>query len=178
MEWPSQCARRRSVRLVRFRRDVLRRRSGRHQEGPAAAEGARRRLHRGAVPDNGRSRSEISETHWRPQSSRYATDQEVQEFAQLVKDQGANALPRALEKEDNGRINAVGSTANQIAIARKRQQRSDTIIRARNMPSLGSIAVDAQPTARFGYLQVKLDANGKGGGQIMAAAKIRFDKTG
>ena len=28
----------------------------------------------------------------------------------------------------------------------------------------------------FGYLQVKLDAAGKGSGQIMAAAKIRFDK--
>jgi hypothetical protein len=28
----------------------------------------------------------------------------------------------------------------------------------------------------FGYLQVKLDAKGQGAGQIMAAAKIRFDK--
>jgi hypothetical protein len=28
----------------------------------------------------------------------------------------------------------------------------------------------------IGYLQVKLDATGKGTGQIMAAAKIRFDK--
>jgi hypothetical protein len=28
----------------------------------------------------------------------------------------------------------------------------------------------------FGYLQVKLDPTGKGSGQIMAAARIRFDK--
>jgi hypothetical protein len=28
----------------------------------------------------------------------------------------------------------------------------------------------------FGYLQVKLDARGKGAGQIMVAAKIRVDK--
>ena len=28
----------------------------------------------------------------------------------------------------------------------------------------------------FGYLQVKLDTSGKGAGQIMAAARIRFDK--
>lgn len=28
----------------------------------------------------------------------------------------------------------------------------------------------------FGYLQVTLDATGKGTGQIMAAAKVRFNK--
>jgi hypothetical protein len=28
----------------------------------------------------------------------------------------------------------------------------------------------------FGFLQVRLDAKGQGTGQIMAAAKIRFDK--
>jgi hypothetical protein len=52
----------------------------------------------------------------------YTTDQEVQNFAQLVKEKGPNALRSALEKEDKGRINLVGTTGNQIAVARKRQQ--------------------------------------------------------
>jgi hypothetical protein len=34
----------------------------------------------------------------------YTTDQEVQKFARLVKDEGTDALRRAPEKEDKGRI--------------------------------------------------------------------------
>jgi hypothetical protein len=33
--------------------------------------------------------------------TQYTTDQEVQDFAQLVKDKGTDALRRALEKEDS-----------------------------------------------------------------------------
>jgi hypothetical protein len=61
----------------------------------------------------------------------------LQNFAQLLKDKGTDALRRALEKEDKGRVNAVGSTDNQIAVARKRREGPDTIITivtARNMP--------------------------------------------
>jgi hypothetical protein len=111
--------------------------------------------------------------------TQYTTDDELQTFAQLVKDQGTEALRRALEKEDKGRINAVGSTGNQIAVARKRQLGSETIITivtARNMPFIELYRGGRTRDYPFGYLQVKLDATGKGTGQIMAAAKIRFDK--
>jgi hypothetical protein len=111
--------------------------------------------------------------------AQYTTDEELQNFAQLLKDEGTDALRRALEKEDKGRINPVGSTGNQIAVARKRQQGSETIITivtARTM-SFAELYRSARTTGYpFGYLQVKLDATGKGTGQIMAAAKIRFDK--
>jgi hypothetical protein len=111
--------------------------------------------------------------------TQYTTEEEVQRFAQLLKDKGTDALRRALEKEDKGRINAVGSTGNQIAVARKRQQGSDTIITivtARTMPFLELYRNGRTTDYPFGYLQVTLDATGKGSGQIMAAAKIRFDK--
>jgi hypothetical protein len=111
--------------------------------------------------------------------AQYTTDEELQNFAQLVKDKGTDALRRALEKEDKGRINAVGSTGNQIAVARKRQQGPDTIITivtARNMPFVELYNSGRTTDYPFGYLQVKLDAAGNGAGQIMAAAKIRFDK--
>jgi len=111
--------------------------------------------------------------------TQYTTDEEVQNFAQLVKDKGTDALRRALEKEDKGRINVVGSTGNQIAVARKRQQGSDTIITivtARTMPFIELYNNGRTTDYPFGYLQVKLDANGQGTGQIMAAARIRFDK--
>jgi hypothetical protein len=111
--------------------------------------------------------------------TQFTTDEELQNFAQLVKDKGTDALRSALEKEDKGRISPVGSTGNQIAVARKRQQGSDTIITivtARTMPFLELTRGGRSRDYPFGYLQVKLDANGQGTGQIMAAAKIRFDK--
>ena len=111
--------------------------------------------------------------------TQYTTDEELQNFAQLVKDKGTDALRRALEKEDKGRISAVGSTGNQIAVARKRQQGSETIITivtARTMPFVELYNNGRTTDYPFGYLQVKLDSTGKGSGQIMAAARIRFDK--
>jgi hypothetical protein len=111
--------------------------------------------------------------------TQYTTDEELQNFAQLVKDKGTDALRRALEKEDKGRISAVGSTGNQIAVARKRQQGSEiiiTIVTARTMPFVELYNNGRTTDYPFGYLQVKLDSTGKGSGQIMAAARIRFDK--
>jgi hypothetical protein len=111
--------------------------------------------------------------------TQYTTDEELQNFAQLVKDKGTDALRRALEKEDKGRISAVGSTGNKIAVARKRQEGSETIITivtARTMPFVELYNNGRTTDYPFGYLQVRLDSTGKGGGQIMAAARIRFDK--
>jgi hypothetical protein len=113
------------------------------------------------------------------QVTQYTTDEELQNFAQLVKDKGTDALRRALEKENKGRISAVGSTGNQIAVARKRQQGSETIITivtARPMPFVELYNNGRTTDYPFGYLQVKLDSTGEGSGQIMAAARIRFDK--
>lgn len=111
--------------------------------------------------------------------TKYTTDDELQSFAQLLKEQGSDALRRALEKEDKGRVNAVGSTGNQIAVARKRQQGADTVIAivtARTMPFLELYNSGRSTGYQFGFLQVKLNAKGEGTGQIMAAAEIRFDK--
>jgi hypothetical protein len=111
--------------------------------------------------------------------TQYTTDADVQKFATLVKDQGTDALRRALEKEDKGRVAVVGSTGNQIAIARKRMQGPDTIITiitARPMPFVELYRSGRTTDYPFGYLQVTLDAQGQGTGQIMAAAKVRFDK--
>jgi hypothetical protein len=109
----------------------------------------------------------------------YTTEDEVQKFAELVKEKGTDALRRALEKEDKGRISPVGSTGNQIAVARKRQNGTDTIITivtARTMPFLELYNRGRTTDYPFGFLQVTLNAKGEGTGQIMAAAKIRFDK--
>ncbi|HMD42566.1 MAG TPA: hypothetical protein VKH45_05800 [Candidatus Acidoferrum sp.] len=109
----------------------------------------------------------------------YTTNEEVQKFAELVKAQGTDALRRALEKEDKGRVLPVGSTGNQIAIARKRMQGTDTIITivTARLMSFNELYNNGRSTDYpFGYIQLKLNAKGEGAGQIMAAAKIKFDK--
>lgn len=110
---------------------------------------------------------------------RYTTDEEVQKFAELVKEKGTNALRRALEKEDVGQFSVTGRVGNQIAVARKRQVGSDTVIiliTAREMPFLELYRSGRTVDYPFGFMQVKLNEKGQGSGQIMAAAKIRFNK--
>jgi len=111
--------------------------------------------------------------------TRYATDDEVNKFAGLLKANGQDALRRALEKEDVGRVNPVGSVGNQIAVARKVQAGKDTVItivtaRIMNFGELyrSGRSVDYP----FGYLQVKLNDKGVGAGKIFPAASIRFNK--
>jgi hypothetical protein len=111
--------------------------------------------------------------------TRYTSDEELDKYAEILKEKGPEALRRALEKEDVGRINAVGRTGNQIAVARKRQDGSETVITmvtARTMPFIELYQSGRSTQYPFGYLQVKLDEKGQGAGQIMAAAKIRFNK--
>ena len=111
--------------------------------------------------------------------TRYTTDEEVDQLATLLKEKGPDALRRAMEKLDVGRINPTGSTGNQIAVARKRQEGSDTIITivtARIMPFAELYRGGRTTDYPFGFLQVKLNEKGEGSGQIMVAAKIRFDK--
>jgi hypothetical protein len=111
--------------------------------------------------------------------TQYTKDEEVQDLAQLVKGKGTDAVRSALEKEDKGRIDVVGSTGNQIGVVRKRQQSADTtitIVTARTMPFVELYRGGRSADCPFGFLQVNLNLQGQGTGQIMAAARIRFDK--
>jgi hypothetical protein len=111
--------------------------------------------------------------------NRYATDEEVDKLAELLKAKGPEDLRRALEKMDVGRISPTGSTGNQIALARKHEADSETVITvvtARNMPFIELYRGSRTKDYPFGFLQVKLNEKGEGSGQIMVAAKIRFDK--
>ena len=111
--------------------------------------------------------------------SAYTTDDEVQSYATLLKAKGQDALLSLLQKQDKGRFSPTGSTGTQIVLARKRQQGSDTIITivtARPM-SFGEIYRGGRSVGYpFGYMQVKLPEKGIGTGQIMVAARLRFDK--
>jgi hypothetical protein len=113
--------------------------------------------------------------------TKWTTDAEVQQYVELLKEKGQDALRRALEKEDCGQLSPVGHVGNTIAVARKRQQGSETIITivtARVMPFIELYRGGRSTDYPFGFLQVKLNEKGEGVGMgsIMAACKLRFDK--
>jgi hypothetical protein len=109
----------------------------------------------------------------------YTTDDEVQKFAELLKAKGQDALVSALQDENKGRVSPVGSTGNQIAVARKRTAdgiTTITIVTTRLM-SFQELYHNGRSTDYpFTFVQFKLNAKGEGTGQIMVAAKIKFDK--
>jgi hypothetical protein len=111
--------------------------------------------------------------------TQYTTDDELKSLAALLKEKGQDALRSALEKEHRGRINPMGSVGNDIAVARKRQVGTTTIITivtARVM-SFGELYHNGRSVDYpFTYLQFKLNEKGEGTGQIMTAANIRFNK--
>jgi hypothetical protein len=111
--------------------------------------------------------------------SKYASEEEIQELAALLKAKGEDGLHRELEDRDVGRINPVGSTGNQIALARKRVQGSQTIVTAvtaRTMSFLENWSGGRSTQYRFGILRLVLDEKGQGTGQVIGAARIKFDK--
>ncbi len=109
----------------------------------------------------------------------YTTDDELQSYATLLKTKGQDALLSVLQKQDKGQFSPTGSVGTPIAIARKRQHGDETIITivtARRM-LFGELYRGTRSTSYpFGYLQVKLNGKDPGTGQIMVAAKLRFDK--
>ncbi len=109
----------------------------------------------------------------------YTTDEEVENFVTLLREKGQHALLNALGKEDKGQLSVVGRVGNPIGIARKRQQGTKTIITivtAREMPFIELYRNNRSVDYPFGILQVTLNEKGEGMGQIMIAAKLKFDK--
>jgi hypothetical protein len=110
---------------------------------------------------------------------RYTSDQDLNSFRELLRTKGQDALRRALEDENVGRIYAVGGTGNQIAVARKEQVGSETMITIVTARSMGFVELyqgGRSTSYPFGFMQVKLNEKGQGGGQMMAAAQLRFNK--
>ncbi len=109
----------------------------------------------------------------------YMSDAELNKYAELLKEGGQDALRKALEKLDMGQLSPTGRTGNTIAIARKRQIGSQTvltIVTARVMPFIELYSAGRSTDYPFGLMRISFNEKGEGTGQVMAAAKIRFNK--
>ena len=111
--------------------------------------------------------------------TKWATQDEIKQLGAVLKDKGQDALLEEMKKLDSGRINEKGETGNQIAIAEKWQDGNDaviTMIAARRMTMFETKNRGASTKYPFGFLQVKVNANGEGTGKLVAAAAIKYDQ--
>ena len=109
----------------------------------------------------------------------YTSDEEVQRLAIILKESGPEALRRELEKLDVGQISPTGRVGNQIAIARSHETENGrmlNIVTARNMSFLELYRSGRSRDYPFGIIVLQLDEKEKGLGNVIVAAKIKFDK--
>jgi hypothetical protein len=111
----------------------------------------------------------------------WATQDDIKRLGAILKEKGQAALLDELQKLDAGRINRIGDTGNQIAVAEKWQNGDKTVITmisARRM----SMFEEGQRGVSKGYplafLQVTVDSNGEGSGKLVSVAKVVYDKKG
>jgi hypothetical protein len=105
----------------------------------------------------------------------YSTDAEVQKLSAILADKGPDALAEALWDLEKGYIRIGGGLGYPIAVARSRPDGTGRIVR---------IMMDRQISFReatsgarsldypFSYIEIRLDRDGKGEGQMYAAAKV------
>jgi hypothetical protein len=127
-----------------------------------------------AAPNSGASQIPFKVT-----ITKWSTDDEIKQFGTILKEQGQDALFEALKKQDAGRINKVGDTGNQIALAEKTQSDKGTVITlisARNMSTYEQSRKATHTNYPLGFLQLIVNEKGEGTGRLMSATKIKFDK--
>jgi hypothetical protein len=111
--------------------------------------------------------------------TRWSTQDEIKQLGAILKDKGQDALLAELQKLDAGRINKIGDTGNQIALAEKWQDGGKTVITMIAARRMSLFETNARPVSKkypLAFLQVTVDSNGEGSGKLVAAATVKYDK--
>jgi hypothetical protein len=109
----------------------------------------------------------------------WSTQDDIKRLGAILKEKGQDGLLAELQKLDAGRINRVGDTGNQIAVAEKWQNGDKTVITmitARRMSMFEQSQRGVSKGYPFAFLQVTVNSNGEGDGKMVAAARIKYDK--
>ena len=108
---------------------------------------------------------------------KFTTDEDVVNYLTILKEKGQDALVRVLEKNDVGRVVAPTGGNVYLAVARRHESETGTIVRlftARPMLFLERY----QGTRSTGYpislIELMLDKDGNGQGAVIAAAKVKI----
>jgi hypothetical protein len=112
----------------------------------------------------------------------YSTDAEVSELAGVLKAKGQDGLVSAMGKiKAKGRIALTGTVGNQVEVIRQHptaKGRRIVLVSDRQM-SLPELWNSGRSTDyKFSIVILDLDANGKGGGTVYYAVKLKYNKSG
>jgi hypothetical protein len=106
---------------------------------------------------------------------RYSSDTEVQQLSGVLAQKGPEALREALWNQEVGYIRVGGGLGYPIAAARSKDTPDGRVVRImidRPIASREVLNDTFSVDYPFSYIEIKLDANGKGDGQFFAAAKV------
>jgi hypothetical protein len=112
----------------------------------------------------------------------YTTDDEVKNYLNILKTQGQDGLEKAFDKtKERGRLSVTGSTGNDISFIRSRNAETKRIIRMASNRMMSFAELYNSPRSRdykFTIVELRLDADGNGEGNIFYAVKLKFNKKG
>ena len=117
----------------------------------------------------------------RIQIEEYTTDQETQEFVDILRNEGWRALEGRFLKIEKGRFIRVGQLGHNIAFARTFTHDTGRIIRLATARPIAFAEMSRQTRSRehaFGLIELRLDQEGKGSGVVWAAASLEFNDEG
>ena len=109
----------------------------------------------------------------------FTPDEEVLKLAEILKSQGPDALAKAIDKTQRGRIAPVGRIGNDINVARSFQTEKGRVIRLVSNRPLGFLELrrgGRSTDYQFSVLEIIFDEKGEGQGVAIGAAKIKFNK--
>lgn len=106
---------------------------------------------------------------------RYATDEEITALAQVLSEDGPQALLKALRQYDMGNISATGRTGVPLRLVMGVETPEGRRILALTDRPISFYEVVTSARSRryeFGFVDVTLDAGGRGAGTMIAAGKV------
>ncbi len=109
----------------------------------------------------------------------YTSDEEALQLAEILKTKGPDALAKAIDKTDRGRIAPVGRLGNDINVARTFQTEKGRVIRLLMDRPIGFLELrrgGRSTDYEFGIVELLLDEKGEGSGVALGAAKIKFNE--
>jgi hypothetical protein len=131
----------------------------------------------GAIIDSSGAVPRISMTQFWMKIEKYTSDEDVMKYASILTEKGPDALADAIHKLENGRIKIGNRLSYHLSITRSFEKDGKRIVRALTDRPIAMVEAMKNPRSRdyqFGVVEIVLESDGKGQGNLIAAAKIEF----